>query len=608
MVNSPKPQQETASGPLTKRTSCRWRLILAAMFVQFASGCNWWWQNEKKVEEQEDVAATLLLAGRQALAAGDAGQALDIFSQLSLFAEHTCNADYGLLLAHVLRLLESIDPFVVLLGLLSGVESLPQGASVIGNYTPIILEIVSPIEQEFASIRGPLGRVVAARCSFYLPEGFPVQLGRSGSEFYLSAVLGDEWDAAPARLMGFAVEIGQALIDLVLSHRFTLLNEDLDRTVQTLLQSLQLSGASEGDTSWLTPARAAGAVFDVNPLFLDFSFNESDRNRIFRIDNDLEAAFRFLYDRDANGVEFGFVRDLLDRTFDDNDLRDNVIGLVDNGDGRFGLDDTLIFGIHRLTIGSIVAPDTGDAGISTPPVSLYALTLNGAVEVRFEAGLGDVGEATRLLHEVIFNLRSQMTAVDRPDTPWSRLGFTEVNGIIGNLDRASARIPPLPAVFEFDFRSFFVNPVPVRSLVPYWYDHDDDVDTPDHWMIEGESAHPTTEPYVSLADDPHFPDFFIFDTLLRSNVNDAIGGAGYAVTGLTIDKDLVFPTDDIEIPLPYFAWRDPTFQGVIYVNLNQLPVSASGAPEFRLATLHTINKAVNAMLIWYVREGVGELR
>lgn len=509
-------QAATANRP--RRCWCLTLLLLLTL----ANGCTWWWEDDKQ-EVVEDTAQALLLQGRAQLAAANGEAALSTFEALSLLDGYACDGEYGQTLARLLLLFELLDPLVEVAGLLSGVGDVVEGTTVVRNYTPIIFEIVSPMELEFAALRVHLQRIIGDGCRFYLPEGFPVQLGRNGSEIYFSAVLGDEWDTAPARVLLAGIESAQAAIDLILSHRFTLLDDDLDQTVAALLESLPGQSLTAPGTSWVTLARSLGAVFDINPLFLDFSLNEADRGRMTRVDDDIEAAVSAIYLRDDADGESGLFIDLLAAARDDTTVTDNVFGLRDDGDGKFGIGDSLLFGIHSLTIGSLVAPNLDDVDLSTPPVSLYNLTIAGRIEIKLEPGLGDVDAALRNFQQMLEIMRRQMIAVDDPEAEWQRLGLAELNGILTAIDPLAPGLPPIPETIELDLRAYLQNPVAFRSLAPYWYDHDDDINTPDHWMIEAESAWPTTEAYVETVDAEHFPNMFVFDTLLQSNLNDATG-------------------------------------------------------------------------------------
>jgi len=551
---------------------------------------------------EEDPAEKVLQDGRLALARGDAAGALGFFSNLAEYSDTECDVAYGLALAHVLDVLDLVDPFVVLAGLVQGADSVGEQFVSVGNFSPILFEAIAPIEAALARLRPPLKEVVSSKCIFDLFEGYPVVLGREESELYFSTRLGYQWDSAAARLMLGGLEFIQAAIDYVLAHSFSLGNQDADDLINDI--QVAIAGASSDDLSrgsWVTAARLAGGLFDMNPLFLDFSISQSNRTRINLVDDDLRRGLTLFYNRASTSGEQGLIQDLLERNITDPDLSDNVFALLDDLDGRLSVGDTLYFGIREIVLGSFSAPDQ-NVGIATPSVSLFSVSVSGPLSIKFQPGIGDIGEAWRFMQEIIEILTDQMIAVDDPSAQWRRIGVQELNSVIFNLSPLAESIPQIPEFIEFDFVSYLTEPVPLRALVPYWYDPDTDTSTPDVFVIEGESFLPTTEPYVSTNDAEHFPDFFNFDTFLQSSISTLASSFPRFVTDFRTEKDLIKPNKYTAQPIPYIAWQDPTFKGAIYIDGNKIPDAVVGTDGFVLPDLWLFHRAVNGYLVWSARE------
>lgn len=110
---------------------------------------------------------------------------------------------------------------------------------------------------------------------------------------------------------------------------------------------------------------------------------------------------------------------------------------------------------------------------------------------------------------------------------------------------------------RFNFSEFFKEPRALRDFLPYWYDEDRDGYA--EFLIEGESLSLKSR-YVKSSDSSHFPDTITFE---REEVK------------VKIEKDCLSPEKDEMIPLIYIAFRDPSFGGLLEVNLTPLPPCSS---------------------------------
>src|SRR5690606_20463327 len=109
--------------------------------------------------------------------------------------------------------------------------------------------------------------VVEGGCTLYLPEGFPVIVGKSGNLLYAEAVMGDEWDSAAARVIISGIDGMQAALNFVLAHELTF-DEDLEYLIEVVTEEVDAVQDYEQDLAagvtdaerrtWIGPIRAAG--------------------------------------------------------------------------------------------------------------------------------------------------------------------------------------------------------------------------------------------------------------------------------------------------------------------------------------------------------------
>lgn len=548
------------------------RLLSTAVALSVLTGC------PIDVEPEEATTAeTLLERGKRHLSANEPEEAFEAFGLLAEQEGYLCPANYGLFLASIQRAFGRISTIVEAAGTLLGGSPLrPQAQS----FNSIIEGIIRPFEDHFRQIRQYGLAAIEGGCTLEVADGYPLIVGKEGNLLYAEALIGDEWDSAAARAIVSGVNGMQAVVNFVLAHELTF-DEDIGELLDIVNSEIDAvqdyeRDAARGVTSterrtWISPIRAAGVFFDLNPKLLAFA-NEA---RFAEVDNNLAEAFTLIYAKGAAGAT-GIIPDLLarNRVETADELRNNVLAWIDNGDGVAGGDDTIRIGLRKLNIASTFAMPNNPGG--------FEITLNRL--------FGDVKTAIDEAHEIIDILGDQMTAVQAGGTP-PRLGLDGINAIMNALS-FTADIEPIPAAIELDLRAYFVEPVPLRKLVPYWYN---DGGLTKVFMVEGESTVTSpAEPFVVTGDTSHFP------------ANFAFGAAGEVSPPIITDAPI--PADDIEaamttmdLPLPYIAWQDPTFHGVLWVNPKALPISPEGADAFVPTTQYLTNKTTLSYIAHYTK-------
>jgi hypothetical protein len=548
------------------------RLLLALAAATALTGC--------PVDDGSDPAATaetLLERGRRHLSLNEADEAFEAFGLLAEQEGFLCPANYGMFLASIQRAFNRISTIVEAAGtLLGGSPLLPQAQS----FNSIIEGIIKPFENHFREIRQYGLAAIEGGCTLAVPEGYPVIIGKEGNLLYAEAVLGDEWDSAAARIVVAGVNGMQAALNFVLAHELTF-DEDLDYLLDVLNEEVDAVQDYERDVAagvtdterrtWIAPIRAAGVFADLNPKLLAFG-NDA---RFAEVDNNLAEMFTLIYANDEAGAT-GVIPDLLERNREESpeELRDNVLAWIDEGDGIAGGDDTIRIGLRKFNIASTVVMPNNPGG--------FELTLNSL--------FGDVERAIVEVHGIIDNLGDQMTAVEAGGTP-PRLGVSGINAIMDAIS-FTADMEPIPEAVELDLRAYFVDPVPLRKVMPYWYN---DGSPTKVFMVEGESTVTSpVEPFVVTGDTSHFP------------ANFAFGAAGEVSPEIITDAPIV--ADDLQasmstltIPLPYIAWQDPSFHGVLYVNPRALPVEPEGVDGYVASTQYLTNKTTLSYVLHYTQ-------
>ena len=500
--------------------------------------------------------------------------------------EYTCEAQYGIVLAGVLDTADRLDTIADAAALLlGGAPSLMPAQSL--NIVPIVQSLLVPFEEFFIEIVAALDLVVASGCKVMVPAGMPIEIGNPDSLIYFKARFGYEFDAAAARAGQILFSSALASLRMTLAHNIEInldqLTESMNAIVDAARGSVELVVNEEtGEVTQHTmihAVRSLGSIPETQQNLLTLG----DLDRFKQVDNDLVKAIRAFYFKDGD-TETGLLAQLVAEAANDPDPTDNFLGYMDaNSNGTVDASDSIIIGLRELHI----------TGLFSEPEIGKGIWFN------FSKGLGNIEKIIAAVHEMAQIVGDQLASVDDPNVATKNLGLKQINQLIDNITILDIFLTPLPEAVEFDIGAYFKNPIGVRSLFPYWVDHDNNSATRAEFWIEGENwVTSTVEPYVFFGDAAHFADTYTF---LENDDADPI-----------VLDDLEIPADGIEpeklsilvpFPLPYVAYQDPTFNGVLYVDASKLYGAGSGETTgMNPANLYTANMATASYFSFVMNE------
>ncbi len=526
----------------------------------------------------------LLSEGIEALSVGEYEKAQSSFSQLVTEQDYECEAHYGLVLAGIQDTADRIDTFVDAAAAVWGAAPGYQPAQT--NLLQIVENLLEPFEEFFAEMLEGTGYVIANGCKLVLENGFPVELGEPDSLIYFRARFGYEFDASAARAIQSAVASAEAGIRFLLAHQIEINLTDLNDTIDIIIdaaigsQELEIDSVNQDVTipTYLSAVRASAVLFERNPNLLTLG----NLDRFNQVDNDITLAIRTIYD--PTGPDpVGLIPQLEAEAIVDPDTTDNILGLVDaNGNGRMDEGDSVVIGLRELHL----------SGAFSEP------SIEGGILLNLTGGLGDYEAIITAVHEILAVLGDQFASVDDDSISSRRLGLAEVNDLIDAVDVLDLYLSPVPEAVEVDFGAYFETPTGVRSFLPYWTDHDNDDSTSAEYLVEGEGwLTNDNEPYVSFGDTAHFTGSYVFV--------DGDPAAATHLNALTIPADGIEPPDEaalIQYPLPYVAFQDASFNGVLFIDVSELPVSPDSDLGFKAGTIYSVNKAANAYAAFAIDE------
>jgi len=439
--------------------------------------------------------------------------------------------------------------FLVFLKKISTLSQPVLSSSAVDYLANAYYQIIKPLEKYLVDIDTLADEIISKKCSFVLKEGLKIEIGKKGEDDYLMVVLGDEWDEGEAYLFSIFANTILSGIDFIFSH---------SGEVQT---SLFPSVSSEEPLATL---REFGGFFDVNPRVLEFSKDPELKKRFSTLPKRLKKIAEYIYSnggtKTVSSDDTGFLSYLLNR--EDEYLDDDVMGFIDRGErGKIDIGDEFVFGIKSFDADIINFPEVS-SGIRMRITSQIHPIVKKLIET--------VEEYSQTLWE-------QMEAVENPEKLYKRIGFKPLNALLEVVNQN-----PVPEVIEIDLAAFFKEPVPLRRLLPYWYDDDNDIVTPKKFVVEGECPVDKGFNFIYTADVSHFPDSFTF----TYNPTEQ-----KTVSGVKIKKDGIFPSTNYTIP--YIAFQDPTFNKSIYVNPS---ATGEGINEFVLPDNYLLNRAIAVLL------------
>lgn len=559
------------------------RLLLALVAGALLSACA---DNQGAAEIGNPASPESLLAsGATHLSNGEFKKARAAYNELITYPTYECQANYGLVLAGVQDTADRLDTIAdaVALGFGGAPGSWNTMASI--DVIPAVRSLLVPFESYFTDVLTGLQFVVDSGCKVTIPGGIPIEIGNPNSLVYLMFRLGYEFDASAARVGQVVYGSALAAIHMILAHDIVLDSIQLSQTIQTIVEAargaaeVQVNGPGDVTSHTLLSAiRSLGALPDNNAKLLSLG----DLKSFKLVDNDLLTVARAIYDN-SSGTEQGILPQLAKDAATDNDPTDNFLGLDDvNHNGKVDKGDRILIGLRELHVtGLFSMPD-----------------ITGGVSINLNAGWGDVDTLISAGQAIVQVLGDQMASVDDKTVQSRPLGLAEINKMINAFLLTDFYLKPLPDAVAFDFGAYFKKPVGIRDIFPYWVDDDNNAGTPAVFLIEGESwVTAETEPYVTFGDTAHFSGSYRFDPGTGTVQN--LSNLGIAADGIEPSKLTLLSV----FPLPYVAWRDPTFNGVLSVDLAKLPYAPETAsPGLKAATNYSANKASAAYFNFVLNE------
>ncbi len=416
-------------------------------------------------------------------------------------------------------------------------------------------QVIKPLEEYLVRIDELADEIISKKCSFLLEEGLKIELGKKGGDSYLMVVLGDEWDEGEALIFSIFANTILSGVDFIFSHSGEIQNLIVPNIYDEPLATL----------------REFGGLVDANPRLFEFSKDPELKKRFSILPERLKKIAEFIYSnggtKTTTSDDTGFFSYLFNK--EDEYQDDDVLGFIDNGEkGKLDVGDEFVFGIKSFDADIINFPDVSSGIRIKMTLQIYPV----------------VKKMIETIEEYSQTLWEQMVAVENPQKSYERIGFKPLNALLETINQ-----PPIPEVLEIDLSAFFRNPVPLRRLLPYWYDDDYNITTPKKFIVEGECPFDKGFNFIYIHDVPHFPDSFTF----TYNFNDS-----KIVSGVKIKEDGIFPS--INYTIPYIAFQDPTFNSSIYINPAE---TGEGENQFVLPDNYLLNRAI-AVLVKYANEGL----
>lgn len=368
----------------------------------------------------------------------------------------------------------------------------------------LLRELLSPVE-EYARLISSAADVAWEKKCRVKVEDFPfiIKAGKTVSlEVHLSGVMG------PVESSFFSF-ISQAILsafDFVFSH-------NLNIGVGSVLE---LSKFLSKD-SFVNLLRSFGNFLSINDEFLSFHPLEEEKSRINNVPLRLSSIFH----------KFSFIVSDLEKYHRSSD---SFVFLNDKNRNKI-LDygDRIRFNFY------------GELKIYSNPITVNPYEF----EIPYWVSPDLLQHATGLLERLSLHLKGY------PEEVTSWFYISELNAFLLAMGEE-----PVPNIIAVQPLSFFKNPKPLRSLLPYWYY--DEVLGGYSFAIEGEIKEKFLGSfYVQPGDAPHFPDTISF---YGNDLN------------ISIPMDCIYVRDSFPdyFTLIYAAFQDPSFNGSLRVNLREI--------------------------------------
>ncbi|MDD5225009.1 MAG: hypothetical protein PHE84_13580 [bacterium] len=478
--------------------------------------------------------------GKSLLAEGNGDAARDIFSTELNSDPDSCGGRYGRILADNQSLMKLFNDF---LATGAGLVSAGFGPRMVVDAYPYLNDVLNPFLKILIEMETDTDRVAELNCTFFT-DSYPVSLNTSDNQPVINAVLTGEWGKVQALFIGGQIHMVLGLIDYVSAHNLMV-------DVESILNIVK-SGTIQG-SQLIYQARSLGGFMHDNPYFLTKSENRWDLVTKARQEwiEGLSEDYALLEAIDAERI----------------DPSQAILGFDDlDGDG-FDAGDELSLGIKRLTISG-------------------GTTLIGRVKFQVPDYLS---------RDVILGLMGLLgkaqTALKTVDDGGNadRIGLADLNpAFVAFTGEVSSAIPfiqlnPLPDVIQLDLKAFFTDPKPLRDFLPVVEEVRGGVY---EFMIEGEAV----------------PDGSCASSCMADGVTIVAGDATHFSNGYLIPADCVtVRSGGVINPIPYFAFSNPNFNGLLWINLDPISDNVGSCPAdpagYLPASQYSLSKLISSILI-----------
>lgn len=496
--------------------------------------------------------------GKAFLAEGNGDSARTIFNSELTADPDSCGGLYGRILADVQVLSKEATDLITTGGGLFATEYAPYASAATStDLYQMINPLLTPFVDIFEEMEEDTDRVVELNCTFHT-DSYMVSLytDASQSEPVANAVLSGKWNKAEALMIGGEVHMALALVDFISAHSLKVNMASL-QNVASLIDIEDLLNQVQGGyqtNQLIYQARSLGALLEDNPDLLTKSADRWDLmenvpQELAEGFSELNAIFDAL--KDAKG-----------------DPSDAILGFVDKDNNGFDAGDEVTFGIKQATVSGgttmleglrIVIPDLFTSSFVQNARDLLDKATESLETVGGSSSGGRIGlsDITPILTVFSDKIGSMIPSV--------------VPSIIPSL-----QIPSIPDVIEVDLKAFFSDPKPLRDFMPVIQNHE--------LVIEGETD-PAGVPdgmAIVAGDSSHF----LGADLIQAD----------CITALA---------DTVVNPIPYIQFSDPSFNGLLWINLAPVQdmenVSActgpSGYSTYKVADQYSLNKLIAGLLV-----------
>ncbi|MCX5859618.1 MAG: hypothetical protein NT056_06930 [Proteobacteria bacterium] len=478
--------------------------------------------------------------GKSLLAEGNGDEARDIFSAELNGDPDSCNGRYGRILADNQSLLKLFNDF---LATGAGLVTAGFGPRMVVDAYPYLDDLLNPFHKILVEMEADADRVAELNCTFYT-EAYPVSLNTNDNQPIINAVLTGEWDQVQALFIGGQIHMMLGLIDYISAHNLMV-------DVESILNMIQ-TGNIQG-SQLIYQVRSLGGFMHDNPYFLTKSENRWDLVTQARQEwiEGLSEDSAFLQAVDAGK----------------SDPSQAILGFIDlDGDG-FDAGDELSLGINRLTISG-------------------GTTLIGRVKFQVPDYLSR--DVVLGLEGLLDKAQTALEAVDQGGSS-ERIGLADLNpAFIAFSGEISSAIPfvqlnPLPDVIQLDLKAFFTDPKPVRDFLPVIEEVRSGVY---EFMLEGEAV----------------PDGSCASCCMADGVTIAAGDVSHFSNGYLIPADCITAqSGGVVNPIPYIAFSDPNFNGLLWLNLDPISDNVGSCPAdpagYLPADRYALNKLISSLLV-----------